>query len=131
MASLYFLGAPVLGLLGPTAFCGLYLASGVACSLSSLVFHRVFGRREHWASHGASGAVYGTMAFLAAAQPHARFLVFFVVPVPAWLCVAGLFTWDVANSFTPGQRAGGTDNAGHVGGILGGLLYFARLAGRI
>lgn len=40
---------------------------------------------------GASGATYGTIAFFAAAMPRATFLLFFVVPVPAWVSNHNLF----------------------------------------
>ncbi len=34
---------------------------------------------------GASGAVYSLLAFYAACFPRSTFLLFFVVPVPAWV----------------------------------------------
>lgn len=59
---------------------------GVVSSAISLAFSRFSTPQNPWyQSHGASGAVYGTIAFFAAAYPRTTFLLFFVVPVPAWL----------------------------------------------
>lgn len=63
---------------------------GIVSSMTSLAFHYV----EHMSSpyrtrpvqsHGASGAVYGCLSFFAACYPRTTFLLFFVVPVPAWV----------------------------------------------
>ena len=49
--------------------------------------------------------------------------------MPAWLCISGIFAWDLSQAwFRPG---GAVDSAGHVGGILAGLLFWRfRLRGK-
>lgn len=67
-------------------------------------------QNPNYAAHGASGATYGAISFFAAAFPRETFLLFFVVPVPAWLCVSGIFAWDLYNGLF--RRGGMTDSAG-------------------
>ncbi|KAL7424318.1 hypothetical protein Q5752_001908 [Cryptotrichosporon argae] len=99
-------------------------ASGIFASLTSLAYHRF--RRDRWAgSEGASGAIYATLAFYGALFPRTQFLVFFVVPMPAWLFVGGIFAWDLFSAF--GRPNSGVDSAGHVGGIIAGVAAAALL----
>lgn len=97
-------------MIGSAAFMGLYLSTGVASGLAFLGFNRLFGPRQRVRdvssgqiktvpaaieANGASGSVYGVMAYFAALQPRATFLIFFVLPCPAWAAVSGLVAWDV------------------------------------
>lgn len=155
MASLYFLAPTMMaGALGNTGFLALYLFSGIAANIASLTFNQISQpNNPYFASHGASGAVYGCLSYFAATNPRATFLIFFVIPAPAWLCVSGLFAYDAySGTFfvlfhdyqllirfpahrvfgTALSRTGGkTDSAGHAGGVIAGLLFFARRAGRM
>lgn len=54
--------------------------------------------------------------------PRATFLIFGIVPCPAWLCISGVFIWDGVSALTGARQ--GTDTAGHIGGICGGVLYY-------
>ena len=63
----------------------LYLFSGLASTTFSLIFNSFYTGNPRYASHGASGAVYGTLAWFAALNPTATVLLFFVVPVPIWV----------------------------------------------
>lgn len=63
---------------------------GVLASLTSLSWHRLRGDRWR-GSEGASGAIYASLAFYAALFPNTTFLLFFVVPMPAWVMVGGIF----------------------------------------
>lgn len=126
---LYFIAPAAARMIGSAAFLGLYLAGGLVSAITSLSWHRARG--ERWAgSEGASGAIYSTLSFWAAVYPESTLLLFFVVPMPVWLGVTGLFLYDLYGSiFTPNS---GTDSAGHVGGLLAGLLFAYRLKrGRI
>ncbi|GAA5897252.1 hypothetical protein JCM8208_003770 [Rhodotorula glutinis] len=129
MLSLYFMAPAVMAILGNSAFLGLYLFAGVTASAFSLVVNHFVTQNPFYAAHGASGATYGAISFFACAFPRTTFLLFFVVPVPAWLCVSGIFAWDVYNGLW--RRGGMTDSAGHVGGVLAGVLFFLRKAGRM
>lgn len=43
---------------------------------------------------GASGAIYSVMSFFACVSPQTKFYIFFVLPLPAWAAVGGVFLWD-------------------------------------
>ncbi|KDE09358.1 hypothetical protein MVLG_00672 [Microbotryum lychnidis-dioicae p1A1 Lamole] len=131
LLSLYFMGPPVIMMLGNAGFLSLYLFSGAVASLTSLLFSRLslpHSQSLAYSAHGASGAIYGCLSFFAAAYPRTTFLLFFVVPVPAWACVAGILGWDLYGAL--GRRGGTTDSAGHVGGVVAGLMWFTLLRGR-
>lgn len=126
MVTLGFMSPPVVALTGPTMFLVLYCGGGIISSVVSMVGKRVFEteeqRRRRPFSHGASGSVYAIMSTFACVQPRAQFLLFFVLPLPAWACVSGIFAWDVAQAvLNPGQR---TDSAGHIGGVMAGILFW-------
>lgn len=86
------------------------MQQGVTASAFSLVVNHFVTQNPFYAAHGASGATYGAISFFACAFPRTTFLLFFVVPVPAWLCVSGIFAWDVYNGLW--RRGGMTDSAG-------------------
>jgi len=113
----YFLAPTALAVLGNTQFLILYLGSGAFSSLLSLAWNK---RNHH--SHGASGAIYALASFFAFAAPRAQFLLFFVVPMPAWACIGAIACFDVYNAFT--RRFPTLDSAGHVGGLTAGALYW-------
>jgi len=62
--------------------------------------------------------------------PRQTFLLYFVVPMPAWVLIGGIFAWDAYSAvFAPST----TDSAGHVGGLAAGLaaaMYVRRRIGR-
>ena len=76
---------PVMMMLGNVGFLSLYLFAGVVSSATSMLFAQLNNQQRYYQSYGATGAIYGTLAFFAAAHPRTTFLLFFVVPVPAWL----------------------------------------------
>ncbi|KAJ9105231.1 hypothetical protein QFC21_001596 [Naganishia friedmannii] len=114
MLGLYFIAPATVGLLGTTGFLGLYLGGGIISSLVSLGWHRLVtgNRGKPRGSEGASGAIYASLAYFAAMFPQAKFLMFFIVPMPAW----------VATSMT--------DSAGHIGGIMAGVGFALISRGR-
>ncbi|CAE6353425.1 unnamed protein product [Rhizoctonia solani] len=122
--SFWFMAPPVMRMLGNSAFLALYLGGGIASSAFSLVWNAVVQHRGGNA-HGASGAIYSVISLFACLFPNTTFLLFFIVPVPAWLCVSGIFAWDLYGSLR--RRGGMTDSAGHVGGVLAGVAYFLRM----
>ncbi|GAA5820242.1 hypothetical protein JCM11251_005541 [Rhodosporidiobolus azoricus] len=129
MISLWFLGGAAAAVLGNTGFLSLYLFSGFVSSAFSALFARYIANNQWYSAHGASGAVFGAASFFACAFPREKFLLFFVVPVPAWLCVGGLFAWDLYSGLA--RTGGTTDSMGHVGGAIAGALFFLRKIGRL
>ncbi|BGP16302.1 hypothetical protein JCM10213_006459 [Rhodosporidiobolus nylandii] len=128
MFSLWFMGGAAASILGNSGFLTLYLFSGLVSSTFSALFARYIAQNPYYSAHGASGAVFGCASFFACAFPREKFLLFFVLPVPAWLCVGGLFAYDLYGGL---MRTGGTtDSMGHVGGAIAGALFFLRKIGR-
>jgi len=114
----WFLAPTALTVLGNTQFLVLYVGSGAFASLISLVWNK----ERNYHSHGASGAIYALASFFAFAAPRSQFLLFFVLPMPAWACIGGIACFDVYNTFT--RRFPSLDSAGHVGGLTAGALYW-------
>ncbi|KIY49595.1 rhomboid-domain-containing protein, partial [Fistulina hepatica ATCC 64428] len=120
--------APVLlGAMGSTRFLSLYFASGLVSEFCSLA-HRSHTKADV-PSLGASGAISGIMAYLACVAPTTTFLIYGIVPVPAWLAVGGFFLFDLASTFD-NRLQPTTDTMGHVGGTLYGVIYFLARRGR-
>jgi len=83
----------------------------------------------HYSSHGASGAIYAIMSYFACREPFAKFLLFAIVPIPAWMFIPGVLLYDVYE-MVASNRMTRTDTAGHVGGVFAGIAYFlSRRAG--
>lgn len=120
--SFYFMAPGVMQVLGNSRFLGLYFLGGITSSVTSLVWNRFYKRESNYSSHGASGAILATIAFYACAFPRTRFLIFFVIPCPAWAFLPGILAFDVYRSVTDARTT--TDTAGHVGGMLSGISFF-------
>jgi membrane associated rhomboid family serine protease len=115
MLALYFFGSRVELRIGSRHFILLYLISGIAGALLSLVFTpRAF-------IIGASGAVFGVSFAFAYFWPRERIFIWGVLPIEArWLVIltAGI---AIFGGFTGAQ--GGIAHFAHLGGYLGGWLY--------
>lgn len=117
----YFMAPAVLALLGNTSFLVLYFGGGIVSSCASLYWKQ--NSQRSGGSHGASGAVYAVVSFFACVAPTTKFLLFGILPLPAWAVVSGIFLWDGYGTVTNKQTT--TDTAGHIGGLLAGMAYFA------
>ncbi|KAL4076039.1 hypothetical protein J3A83DRAFT_4088443 [Scleroderma citrinum] len=117
----YFMAPAVMQLLGNKRFLALYFLGGISSSLASLAWN-AFVRHENVSSHGASGAIMATLALYACAFPRNTFLIFFVIPCPAWVFLPGILLYDGWRSIS--DRRSTTDSAGHVGGLLTGIGYY-------
>jgi len=117
----YFMAPSVMHLLGNRHFLALYFLGGISASLASLGWNH-FYRRENVSSLGASGAIMATLALYSCAFPRNTFLIFFVIPCPAWAFLPGVLIYDGWRSFSD-QRTK-TDTPGHVGGLLSGIGYY-------
>ncbi|KAG8895013.1 NuA4 histone acetyltransferase subunit [Tulasnella sp. 403] len=127
LLTFWFMAKPALAMLGNTSFLALYLGGGLVSSFVSWAYSSV--TRRQIASHGASGAISAITAFYATLWPTSTFLIFMVIPMPAWACVGGFALWDLYGALTNPART--VDSAGHLGGLLGGVLYALRFARRI
>jgi len=112
MLALYFFGPRLETRLGGRRFIGLYLTSGIAGAVMSLV-------TPYAAIVGASGAVFGVMLGYAHFWPRDTVYVFFLPMEARWLVV--LMT--AMSLFGAWQGQGGIAHFAHLGGFVGGFLY--------
>ncbi|KAJ8086256.1 hypothetical protein PM082_005079 [Marasmius tenuissimus] len=124
----YFLGRNVLDMIGSRRFIGLWFACGLVGNAASMLTHAYYKKDVH--THGSSGAINGIMAVLACAAPTSKFLIWGIVPVPAWLVVSGLFGYDMYKTVN-NKGTGGVDTAGHIGGTVMGVAYYFALRYRV
>jgi membrane associated rhomboid family serine protease len=121
MLVLFFLGRDIEARYGPKEFLRLYLVMLVVASLVWAGVEKLWGAPEMTLAVGASGAVVGIVVLYALNFPHRTLLLFFVIPMPAW--VAGLLVvlLDVYGALTGGARIAFT---AHLGGAAFAFLYY-------
>jgi membrane associated rhomboid family serine protease len=113
MLGLFFFGPRLEGRLGSRRFLALYLVSGVAGALLSILTPRA-------AIVGASGALFGIYYGYAHYWPRDRILVWGVIPVEARVLVIIMTVLALYGGMTGG---GGVAHLAHLGGFMGGFLY--------
>ena len=74
-------------------------------------------------AQGASGSAMACTALFACLYPRSQFLLYFVVPVPAWLCASGLVALDLYAALRAEARDR-TAHFGHIGGAAFGVAYY-------
>lgn len=84
--------------IGTAGFLALYLGGGLVSSVISLIGQAKAPKKGVSGSDGASGAIYATLAFFGGLFPQQKFLFFFVIPMPAWLLIGGIFTVSLLGS---------------------------------
>jgi membrane associated rhomboid family serine protease len=117
MLTLFFFGPHLEARIGTPKFVALYFIGLLVASLGTYVRRR---RDPHYASLGASGAINTVLFAFIVYYPFVNILLFFVLPVPAFL-YAILF---LAYSFWASKQ--GRDNINHdahFDGALVGLLF--------
>ena len=118
MLGLYIAGSRVESRLGSDRFVILYFVSGLTAALFAFLF------AYNQAVIGASGAIFGLMMAYAWFWPRDKFLIYFVIPVEAWLLV---LAYTAISIF--GLRSGsGTAHYAHLGGLVGAFLYLQFLS---
>lgn len=118
MWCLWSLGAVCENLYGAWTFAAVYLISGVSGSLTSIAYH------PHVVSAGASGAIFGIAGALISAYYFGEFSASRSVVAASLRSVVGFAAYNLIF----GAMSGITDNAAHVGGLVGGLVLGALIA---
>ena len=117
MLGLFFIGPSVERTIGSYRFFILYYVSGI---LGGLGWSLLAQPGSYCV--GASGAVMGMLGAFGALYPNAKLLLWFVIPVRAWMLVLGLAIWELSE--TIGQpKIGGIANAAHLMGGVAGFAY--------
>ena len=115
MIVLFFFGMMLENLLGSRRFTFIYFASGIVGNLG----YMLTALNAYTPALGASGAIYGVMASLAALRPRAIVFVMGMLPLPLIAVVVGYAILDFAGLF--GQS--GIAHGAHLGGLVLGVIY--------
>ena len=110
MVTLYFFGSFLNRLLGTSRFLIVYFAGGI---MGGLVF-LLLPPSELSLAIGASGAIFALAGVLVVMIPNMRVLLYFIVPLPLWVAVIGIF---IILFFIPNIAW-----QAHLGGLVLGLV---------
>ena len=103
MLGLFFFGRDVEWRYGRAEFLRLYFALLFLAGLGWSIWHALFGGDQIPLLYGASGAVTGIILLFALLYPHRTVLLFFVLPVPAWVLGVLLIVTNVMGSLDQAQ----------------------------
>ena len=118
MLGLYFIGPTVERTLGSYRFFILYYVAGMLGGLGWSILSDPAGPP----CVGASGAVMGVLGAFGALYPNAKLLLYFIIPVRAWVLVLGLAIWELHETITT-PVIGGIANSAHLMGGIAGFFY--------
>ncbi len=117
MLGLFFIGPTVERRIGSYRFFVLYYVSGILGGLGwSLI------APTDAVCVGASGAVMGVLGAFGVLYPNMKLLLWFIIPVRAWVLVLGLVLWELHETIST-PVFGGIANAAHLMGGLAGVAY--------
>jgi rhomboid family protein len=129
MFALYVFGPALEQYWGAHRYVIYFFVCAVAAGATQLAVEFISGGGG--ATIGASGGIFGILLAFAVLFPRVRLLLYFAIPVPAWLFVAGYAVLELLFGVT-GTEAGIAHFA-HLGGMLGGaimMLYWRLRPGR-
>jgi membrane associated rhomboid family serine protease len=124
MLGLWFLGRDVEDLYGRAEFYRLYVAMVVVGGVVWAAVNRIDGAPDGVTMIGASGGVAGVVVLYALNFPRRTLLLFFVIPMPAWVAGVALVGWDIMGAMGHGER--NIAYAAHLGGAALAFLYHQR-----
>ena len=133
MLGLFFFGRTLEERFGRWEFLRFYLAAIVVAGVVWAALELASGAPLDRPAVGASGGVVATVILFALLYPRATVLLFFVLPVPAWVMGVMLVAFDALGAV---QRTGNVAFTAHLAGAAFAFLYFrfqwnlGRLAGR-
>lgn len=126
---MYSFGMSTLAFLGPARFIALYLGGGLISSISFVAWPFVIPKS--WPAYntyngsnpglGASGAINALVMWSVLKEPLSKFLLFGVLPLPAFVCGLGFIAYDTYGLY---DGSGNIGNASHLSGAAFGALYF-------
>jgi membrane associated rhomboid family serine protease len=129
MFALYMFGPALEEYWGARRFLGYYLVCVIAAGATQLAVEYAFGSGEP--TIGASGGIFGILLAFAMLFPRVRILLYFAIPMPAWLFVTGYAVIELFFGVTGRQAS--VAHFAHLGGMVGGalmLLYWRLRADR-
>ncbi|MFH1918411.1 MAG: rhomboid family intramembrane serine protease [Planctomycetota bacterium] len=121
MLVLFFLGRDVESLYGRKEFLRLYLAMLLVAAVAYVVIQKLQGAPDYVPVVGASGAVTGIVVLYALNFPRRILLLFFVIPMPAWVVGLLVVFSDVYGAIN--SEGAHIAYTAHLGGAAFALLY--------
>jgi membrane associated rhomboid family serine protease len=118
MFALYVFGPPLESYWGARRFLGYYLVCVIAAGATQLAVEHAVHAGEP--TIGASGGIFGILLAFAVLFPRVRLLLYFAIPVPAWLFVSGYAVLELIFGVT--GREASVAHFAHLGGMVGGAL---------
>ncbi|MBA8888067.1 membrane associated rhomboid family serine protease [Dokdonella fugitiva] len=128
MLALWMFGGPIEQLFGSRPFLLYYFVCAVGAALTQLAVMHFFGN-GYYPTLGASGGVFGLLLAYGMMFPHARILVYFAIPMPAWLFVTLYGGLELYLGVTGTQA--GVAHFAHLGGLAFGFLLIQYWRGRL
>jgi membrane associated rhomboid family serine protease len=119
MWSLWMFGEAVEQAVGPRRLLVLYFSAVVTAALTQLLVPAIFGEPPE-ATIGASGGVFGIMLAFGMLYPRAKILLFFVLPMPAYVFVPLAALVELLLGVTGTQTS--VAHFAHLGGLIGAGL---------
>jgi membrane associated rhomboid family serine protease len=111
--------APLLeSIMGQPQFLALYFGGILAASVPAMITKK---NRPEYASLGASGAVAAVIFAFIVRFPAEQLLLFFIIPIPAWLAGIGYLAYEY---YQTGKRSRIAHDA-HLGGAVYGIAFTA------
>jgi len=118
MFALYVFGPALESFWGARRFLAYYFVCLIAAGCTQLAVEYATAAAEP--TIGASGAIFGILLAFAMLFPRVRLLLYFVIPMPAWLFVAGYAVLELFFGVTGTE--GSIAHFAHLGGMLGGAM---------
>ena len=126
MLGLFFLGRDVESAYGSKEFLRLYLVMVVFASVAWAASSKIAGAPDERLMYGASGAIAGVVVLFALNFPHATLLLFFVVPMPAWLLGVLVVVYDIYGAMAGQHASANVAYAAHLAGAAFAFVYYQR-----
>ncbi len=106
--------------LGHWGFAVVYVGGAIMASVPDVIKYRDL---PHYASLGASGAIAALIFSFVMVAPTAQLLIFFVLPLPAWLFAPLylLFCWQMDRRQAPDMFGNRINHGAHFWGAIAGL----------
>jgi membrane associated rhomboid family serine protease len=123
MLGLWFLGRDIETVYGKREFLRLYLTALFVGGLFWAVMSHAQGL-QRTLCYGASGAVAAIVVLYACHFPRRTLLLFFVLPVPAWLCGVFLVLCDIFGALGGKESGGNVAYTVHLAGAAFALAYY-------
>ncbi|MGH8274585.1 MAG: rhomboid family intramembrane serine protease [Gammaproteobacteria bacterium] len=128
MFALFIFGVAVERALGIRRFLLYYFVCVITAALTHLLVAR-FITGGFYPTIGASGGIFGVLLAFGMMFPRTRIYLWFLLPMPAWVFVAGYGVLELVLGATGAQA--GVAHFAHLGGMIGGIVLMLYWLGKL